>query len=154
MQAKADALVQAIQKGQPLDAAAASIGGQIGHAPNVTRAAMSQNRSLSPELASKLFSAKQGEAVTGPTAQGAVMVARVDSVQPAPVADAARAVVSQNRPFSGQLFQDLGEMARIAARESIKPTMDPVRARTALGISPEDAAKGASGPSGADGKAP
>jgi len=72
----------------------------------------------------------------------------------APVADAAHAVVAQSRQFSGQMFQDLGEMARIAARESIKPTLDPARARTALGVSPEDAAKAAGGPAGADGKAP
>lgn len=153
MQAKADALVQAIQKGQSLDAAAASIGAQVGHAPNVTRAAMTQNRSLSPELASKLFNAKVGESVAGPTAQGAFMVARIDSVQPAPVADAARAVVAQARQFSGQLFQDMGEMARIAARDNVKPTLDPARARTALGVSPDDAAKAAGGPAGG-GKAP
>ena len=155
VQAKAEALVQAIHKGQSFEAAAASLGATVGHAPNVTRAAMGQNRSISPELAAKLFAAKQGEVVTGPTSQIAVMVARIDAVQPAPVADAARAVVAQNRQFSGQMFQDLGEMARIAARQSIKPTMDPVRARTALGISPEEAAKAAAGPAGgADGKAP
>ena len=153
VQAKAQSLVAAIKKGQSLDAAAASVGAQVGHAPNVTRAAMTQNRSLSPELGAALFAAKQGDAVDGPTSQGTFMVARIDGVQAAPVADAARAVVAQNRQFSGQLFQDLGELARIAARESIKPTMDPVRARTALGISPEDAAKLAGGPP-ADGKAP
>ena len=154
VQAKADALAQAIHKGQTFEAAAASVGATVGHAPSVTRAAMAQNRSISPELAAKLFTAKQGEVVSGPTSQIAVMVARIDSVQPAPVADAARAVVAQNQQFGGQMFQDLGEMARIAARESVKPTMDPVRARTALGISPEDAAKAAGGPGGADGKAP
>ena len=153
-QAKAEALIQAINKGQTLEAAAASVGAPVGHAPNVTRAAMSQNRSLTPELASKLFAAKKGALVDGQTANGVFMVARLDQIQPAPVADAAHAVVAQNRQFSGQMFQDLGEMARIAARDSIKPTLDPVRARTALGISPEDAAKGAGGPSGADGKAP
>jgi peptidyl-prolyl cis-trans isomerase D len=157
MQAKAEALVQAIGKGQTLEAAAASIGSPIGHAPNVTRAAVSQNRSLSPELASKLFAAKQGEAVYGPTAQGIIMVARVDQVQSAPVGDAAKAVVGQNRQFGSQMFQDLGEMARTAARLSVKPTMDPVRARTALGVSAEDAAKALKEPIGAPaggGKAP
>ena len=159
VQAKADTLAQAIKKGQTLEAAAASVGATVGHAPNVTRAAMAQNRSISPELGAKLFTAKQGDVVTGATSQIAVMVARIDAVQTAPVADAARAVASQNRQFSGQMFQDLGEMARISARMSIKPTMDPVRARTALGISPEDAAKAAGGAAGgpaggADGKAP
>jgi peptidyl-prolyl cis-trans isomerase D len=154
MQAKADALVLAVKKGQGLDAAAASIGSPVGHAPAVTRAAMTQNRSIGPELAGKLLTAKQGDVVDGPTAQGAYMVARVDAVGAAPVADAARAVVAQNRQFSAQMFQDLGEMARIAARTSIKPTIDPVRARTALGISPEDAAKAAAGTAGGAGKAP
>ena len=154
VQAKAETLVQAIHKGQTLEAAAASVGATVGHAPNVTRAAMAQNRSLSPELGGKLFNAKQGEVVTGPTSQIAVMVARIDSITPAPVDNAAREMVAQNRQFSGQMFQDLGEMARIAARESIKPTVDPVRARTALGVSPEEAAKAAGGPAGATGKAP
>jgi peptidyl-prolyl cis-trans isomerase D len=153
MQAKADALVLAIKKGQTLEAAAASIGAPVGHAPNVSRAAMSQNRSLSPELSSKLFTAKAGDVVDGPTAQGPVMVARIDSAQPAPVGDAAKAVVAQNRQFSSQMFQDLGEMARIAAREAVKPTLDPTRARTALGVSAEDAAKAAGGPAGG-GRAP
>ncbi|HEX4180806.1 MAG TPA: peptidyl-prolyl cis-trans isomerase [Caulobacteraceae bacterium] len=155
MQAKADELIAAIKKGQSLDAAAASIGSPVGHAPNVTRAAMSQNRSLSPELANKLFSAKQGDTVDGPTAQGVIMVARVDQIQSAAVDAAAHVVVAQNRQFSGQMVQDLGEMMQIAARQSIKPTIDQARARTALGVSAEDAAK-ASGaaPAGAGGKAP
>jgi peptidyl-prolyl cis-trans isomerase D len=154
VQAKADGLVQAIHKGQTLEAAAASVGATVSHVPNVTRAAMSQNRSLSPELGAKLFDAKQGDVVTGPTAQNAFMVARIDQVQAAPVGNAAQAVVAQNRQFSEQMFQDLGEMARIAARDSIKPTVDPTRARTALGVSPEEAAKAAGGPAGAGGKAP
>jgi hypothetical protein len=115
---------------------------------------MSQNRSIGPELGSKLLTAKAGDVVDGPTAQGAYMVARVDAVAPAPIADAAHAVVAQNRQFSAQMFQDLGEMARVAARTSVKPTMDPVRARTALGISPEDAAKAQAAGGGAAGKAP
>jgi peptidyl-prolyl cis-trans isomerase D len=154
MQAKADSLVQSIKKGQSLEAAAAQAGSPVGHAPNVTRAAMSQNRSITPELGAKLLTAKPGDVVAGPTAQGAYMVARVDAVGAAPVADAARAIVAQNRQFSAQMFQDLGEMARAAARASVRPTIDPVRARTALGISPEDAAKAAAGTSGAAGKAP
>jgi peptidyl-prolyl cis-trans isomerase D len=154
MQAKADSLTQAIRKGQTLDAAAASVGATVSHAPNVSRAAMSQNRALSPQLGNSLFGAKQGDVVAGPTAQGAVMVAHIDLVQPAPVGDAAKAVVAQNRQFSQQMFQDLGEMARIAARDAVKPTVDPTRARTALGVSPEDAAKAAGAPAGAAGKAP
>jgi peptidyl-prolyl cis-trans isomerase D len=153
MEAKADSLVQAMKKGETLEAAAASVGSPIGHAPNVSRAAMTQNRSIGQELGAKLFNAKAGDIVDGPTTQGPVMVVRVDQVQPAPVADAAKAAVAQNRQFSAQMFQDLGELARMAARSSVKPTMDLVRARTALGISPEDAAKANSG-APAGGKAP
>jgi peptidyl-prolyl cis-trans isomerase D len=152
MQAKADELVQAIKKGQSLDAAAASVGSPVGHAPNVTRAAMTQNRSIGPELGGKLLTAKAGDVVDGQTAQGAVMVARIDAVGAAPVADAAKAVVAQNRGFSAQLLQDLGGLASTAARAAVKPTIDAARARTALGLSAEDAAK-ASAPAGG-GKAP
>jgi peptidyl-prolyl cis-trans isomerase D len=154
MQAKADALAQAIRKGQTMEAAAASVGGAIGHVPNVTRTAMMQNRALSPELGAKLFNAKKGDVVTGATAQGAAIVARVDSVQSAPVADAARAVAAESQPFTGQMFQDVGEMARIAARDSIRPHMDPVRARTALGATPEEAAKASGAETPGGGKAP
>jgi peptidyl-prolyl cis-trans isomerase D len=153
MEAKADSLVQAIKKGQSIDAAATSVGSPLGHAPNVTRAAMAQNRSIGPELGAKLFNAKAGDVVDGPTTQGAVMVVRVDQVQPAPVADAAKAAVAQNHQFSGQMFEDLGQLARAAARSSVKPTLDLVRARTALGVSPEDAAKADGGAPGG-GKAP
>jgi peptidyl-prolyl cis-trans isomerase D len=154
--AKADELVKSIGKGQTLEAAAASVGATVGHAPDVTRAALMQDRALSPDLSSKLFTAKQGEVVegeaaTGPNSPHAVVVARVDSIRPASVTEAAHAVASQNREFSGHLFQDLGEMARTAARGAVKPTLDPDRARQALGLSAEEAAKIAGG---AAGKAP
>jgi peptidyl-prolyl cis-trans isomerase D len=153
MKVKADQLVEAIKKGQTLEAAAASVGSPLGHAPNVSRAAMTQNNSIGPELGNKLLTAKPGEVVDGATAQGAIMVARIDTVASAPVADAAKAVVAQNRGFSGQLLQDLGGLANAAARLAVKPTIDQARARTALGVSPEDAAKADGGGAGG-GKAP
>jgi peptidyl-prolyl cis-trans isomerase D len=143
LQAKAEELAQAIRKGETVEAAAASIHAQVGHAPTVSRQAVAQNRSLSGELKEKIFSVKQGEVVTGPTAQLAVMVARVDTVQPPPAAQAAQMVVAQQNRLSLQVFQDVGELARAAARDSVKPTMDLARARLALGLSPDDLPKGA-----------
>ena len=154
LQAKADELAQDIRKGQTVEAAAASIHAAVSHAPNVTRQMMQQDRTLSGELKGKLFSAKQGDVVTGPTAQISVWVVRIDTQSAAPPQIAARFTVAQNNPLSMQTFQDLGELARTAARDAVKPTTDLARARQALGLSPDNLPKGALPATGSAGPNP
>jgi peptidyl-prolyl cis-trans isomerase D len=141
LNAKADELSGKIRKGETLEAAAAEVGAQVGHAVAVTRVAMMQNKSLGQELGAKLFMAKAGDIVTGQTSQIPVMVARIDSINPANTDEAARMVVAQRNRGSMQMFNDLGQLARNTAKAVIKPTYDLDRARTAMGVSPDDLPK-------------
>jgi len=137
LHAKGDELVAAVKKGESMDAAAASVKTQVGHAVDITRQGMAQNRALGGELLQKIFEAKQGEVFDGQTAQVQVMVAHVDSVAPAAPGVAASMVLAQRNQLSEQLFQDLGDLARTAAKNRIKPTFDVNLARQALGVTPD-----------------
>ena len=152
LHAKADELTAAIKKGESMDAAAASAKAQIGHAVDITRQGMAQNRALGGELLQKIFEAKQGEVFNGQTSQVQVMVAHVDSVTPAASGVAAAMVLGQRTQLSEQLFQDMGDLARTAAKNKIKPTYDINLAREALGDTPDQLGSGAP-PAGAK-KAP
>jgi len=137
LHAKADELTAAIKKGETMDAAAASVKAQVGHAVDITRQGMAQNRALGGELLQKIFEAKQGEVFNGQTSQVQVMVAHVDTVAPAAPGVAASMVLGQRTQLSEQLFQDMGDLARTAAKERIKPTFDINLARQAISVSPD-----------------
>jgi peptidyl-prolyl cis-trans isomerase D len=141
LQAKADQLTAAIKKGESLDAAAASAKVQVGHAVDITRQSMGQNRALGGELLQKIFEAKQGEVFNGQTASVAIMVGHVDSVTPAAPGVAASMVLSQRTQLTEQLFQDMGDLARDAAKNRIKPTYDQALARQAIGVSDDQLPK-------------
>jgi peptidyl-prolyl cis-trans isomerase D len=141
LHAKADELVAKMKKGESLEAAAAELHAQVAHAVGVTRAALQQSRSLSSELASKLFTAKAGELITGQTAQIPVMVGRVDSIAPVSPQDGAQFVVAQRDRGTMTMFQDFGEAMRSAAKSAVKPTSDLDKARLAMGVSPDDLPK-------------
>jgi peptidyl-prolyl cis-trans isomerase D len=152
LHAKADELTAAIKKGESMDAAAASVKAQTGHAVDITRQGMAQNQALGGELLSKIFAARQGEVFNGQTAQVQVMVAHVDSVAPAAPGVAAAMVLGQRNQLSEQLFQDMTDLARQAAKARIKPTSDINLARQAIGVTPDQL--GSSGPPAKAKKAP
>ncbi|MDR3512141.1 MAG: SurA N-terminal domain-containing protein [Caulobacteraceae bacterium] len=143
LNARAGELAAKIRKGETLEAAAAEVHAQVGHAVGVTRVSMQQNHSLGQALAEQLFTAKAGDIITGQTAQIPVMVARLDSVSPPAPAEAARMVVAQRDRATSQMFADLGEAVTAAAKTAVKPTSDLNRARTAMGVSPDDLPKAA-----------
>jgi len=149
LNARADELSAKMRKGESLEAAAAEVHAQVGHAVGITRVAMQQNQSVGQELALKLFTGKAGDIVTGQTTRIPVMVARIDSVNPAPVDQAARMIVAQRDKASAQMFNDVGQLARLSARAQINPTYDLDRARSAIGVSPDEVPKGAATAGGA-----
>lgn len=139
--AKAAELSARIRKGETFDAVAASAGVKVGHAAGVTRAALSQSRTISQDMATQIFSAKKGEVISGPTGQVAIMVARIDASAPPAPAQAAAMTVQRGDALSGQLFQDVSLLLRDAAKAKIKPTTDPDLARQALGLSADSLPK-------------
>jgi len=115
---------------------------------------MQQNRSLGPELAGKLFEAKAHDVVTGQTSQIPVMVARIDTISPANPDEAARMIVAQRNRGTVLLFNDIGGLARNAAKAAVKPTYDLDRGRSAIGVSPDDLPKTAAASGAQPARAP
>ena len=135
MQAKADALVAAIKKGESLAAAAASVQAKVGQAPTVTRAALAQSKQMDANLVEALFQAKQGDVLDGPVGQGQFLVVHIDAAHPAVLADAAKAAAYGSRSFNQTIGQDMLEAARAYAVDKIRPEGDIGQARQALGVS-------------------
>src|SRR6185312_1521017 len=143
LSAKADQVAEAIRKGQTVPAAAAANHAQGGRLPNVTRQQLQQSRQLGPDMIDKLFSAKQGDVVSGQIGQVAFMVARIDVVRPADAGDAARMAAEASKSFNDVLAGDMVEAAEKAAVAKVRPTGSIAAARAALGLSPEQAQSGA-----------
>jgi peptidyl-prolyl cis-trans isomerase D len=64
LQTKADELAARVKKGETLEAVAASIGSQVGHATSIDRQNAGQNQVLSRDALIKTFGAKTGEVYT------------------------------------------------------------------------------------------
>jgi peptidyl-prolyl cis-trans isomerase D len=138
---RANQLVQAIQKGQSFQAAAASANAKAGVLNGATRAALQQGKQMPPQVIEQLFTAKPGQVFDGQVGQMQVMVARVDAARPAAGVDVARATAGHGPTLARQIFQDLGDAAKAVAISVIKPQGDLAAARQALGISPSDLPK-------------
>lgn len=134
LQAKADELTARIKKGESFETVAASANAQVQRAATVTRASLAQNKAIGADMAGRIFSAKAGDVFSGPTAQIAVMVARLDAIQPPPAIEAAAMISQGQQPMSSQLFEDMGQLMRNSAAAKVKPTSDIARARAALGL--------------------
>jgi peptidyl-prolyl cis-trans isomerase D len=143
--AKADDIAAAVRKGETMEAAAAAAKTQVSHAVNVTRQSMAQNQTLGDAVKQKLFDAKSGEVFDSQIQrdQMQVIVARVDSVSPAAPGVAASMALGVRTQLTEQLFQDMSDLARQAAKDRIKPTYDINLAREALGVTPDQLGSGA-----------
>jgi peptidyl-prolyl cis-trans isomerase D len=138
LQARADELVARIKKGERLEAVAASAGGKVGNAVGLDRATAGGNRTLSGEILNKMFSAKQGEVVTGQDVQFGIVVARLNTIRPGDAAQSARIAEGQRPQVTIQMFDEIGQLSRKAARSITKVKLDTARAKTALGVTPPD----------------
>jgi peptidyl-prolyl cis-trans isomerase D len=132
LQAKAAALADQIRKGKSVDAVAASAGLALSHGVGVVRGAAGQT--FSQQLLGQLFFAKPGEVVVGPDVKpGPVVVAKLEAVVPASGTADAQLAANQAPAMSRSLLQDMGQVARTASRDLIKPKIDYKRARAAVG---------------------
>jgi peptidyl-prolyl cis-trans isomerase D len=141
--ARADALAGQSRgaNARPIEAVAASAGATVGRALQFERDAGGQT--LSADLVAKAFAAKRGDVIVGEHTQLGFVVARVDNAAPPTLAEAARTAEDQRPAVTVDLFQAMGDMARTAARATLKTRVFPERARQALGLPPEDEAPSA-----------
>lgn len=134
MQTRADALAERIRKGETVEAVAASTGAQVRRVAGLSRQSAGQNRELSRELLGQAFAVKPGEAFTARDVQFALLVGKLEAVRPGDPAMIAQVTEFGRDQMTMELFRELEESARAAARQSMKVRIDETRARAALGL--------------------
>lgn len=142
MQTRADALAERIRKGEAIDAVAASTGAQVRRVAGLSRQSAGQNRELSRELLGQAFAVKPGEAFTARDVQFALLVGKLEAVRPGDPAMIAQITEFGRDQMTMELFRELEESARAAARRSMKVKIDETRARAALGLETTEAPAG------------
>jgi peptidyl-prolyl cis-trans isomerase D len=140
--AKADGLIQRIKKGESLDAVAASAGATVQHTGPLTRSKVQQDRqlqgSLGQDFLGRLFQAKAGDAFAASGVNFSIAVVKVTQVQPGSVQQIAQEALALQPQIAQQMAQgDLAEMVFTAASAKIKPKVDEVRAKQAIGVQPD-----------------
>jgi peptidyl-prolyl cis-trans isomerase D len=144
--AKAEA---AIAKGQSLEAAAASVHGQIGRLPGVQEVAEQQYvRVLGSKFLLNIFEAKPGEVFSGVTARG-VVVARLDAVRPADPGQVAALIASFRPQFTQAYLGEITDAMAKAAVDEVKPRTNLDLARQVMGVDAATLARATAKPANA-----
>ena len=139
LRAKADTLTARLEKGESLEAVAATVGGHVSHVAGLDRQNAGQNKDLSQESLGKVFSLKVGEAFSGEDAKAfGIVIGKVEALH-GPSPTALGRITEATRPQLTQaLFREIGVDARKSARATIKPKIYPNVARAALNLDPID----------------
>ena len=134
LQAKAQALQAAVQKGQPMADAAKSVGASVQDGKDVLRNGGGQGQPYSADLIGRIFAAKPNEVIVGQDVKLGYVVAKLVAVNAADPKSLGPLVLGQRPQVTKSLFDDLGQATRAAARAMVKPHVDYARARAALGV--------------------
>ena len=136
MQARADALAARVKKGESLEAVAASAGAQVSRVPGLSRQNASQAPGMSQDLLAKTFTSKPGDVFTAENSHFGFVVGKLETVHAGEGPTLARMAEEMRPQMSVALYRELADSARGYARQKIKVTVDPARARAALGLEP------------------
>lgn len=151
MQARADALLARVKKGESLDAVAASAGVAVVRVNAISRATLQEHQALGRELVGGALGAKKGEPFTAAGPNFTVAVAVITAIRAGDPAQVAQATEQGRMQFTQELFGDITESARGYARTRLKTKTDATRARTAIDptyVPPQAAGKEAPGGKG------
>lgn len=132
---RAQALQARVQKGESLDAVAASAGAQVIRVPAISRATAQTQEALGRELLGAAFGSKKGDVFTAATTSG-VAVATITALRPGDVQQIAMAARQQQQQFTQQIFTDIGASVQTYAVGKVKAQGNIVNARAALGVAP------------------
>jgi peptidyl-prolyl cis-trans isomerase D len=138
MQAKADQLAARVRAGEPIEKVAASVGAPVRSVEGVSRVTAGQRRELG-QLLVKLFEAKPNDVFTSQGPGFAIAVGKVTGVRAGDpgfvsgVAQAGQARMNQD------VYQEIGALVRLAAKERIKPKIDRKRALKVIGVQADEA---------------
>lgn len=134
-EAKAQELAARVQRGESIQAVAASVGAQVQTRRNVPRQA---GQNMPADLIGKLFSGKKGDAFPAQVGPLAFVVGRIDDLHSPPPGPAGRVVEEQRPAVTRELFDEMIGLAQIAAKERVKPKIFNDRVNAAAGLAPED----------------
>ena len=143
--ARAEALAERIKKGESINAVAASVGAQVGTIKALDRLRASQDPQISQtmprELLEKMFGVKPGETFIVDGGPPRVIVAHLDAVRPGSTPQVARIIEAQRPQLTAQIFRDMQNQAQERAVKAMKARTDLARARNAIGVDPDLAAR-------------
>lgn len=139
--ARAEALAERMRQGEAVEAVAASAGARVERITSLDRLRASQDpeiaRTVGADMLNKMFGAKSGEVFTADAGAQRLIVAKLQAVRAGDVATAARVTEAQRPDLSRQLFQGMQGQAQAYALKEVKTRTDLARARTAIGIAPD-----------------
>lgn len=138
MQARAEALAARVKKGESLEAVAASTGVSVSRSPGLSRQNAAQAPGMSQDILAKAFTSKQGDIFTAENNHFGFVVGKLEAVRPGEGPTLARMAEEMRPQMSVAFYREIAETARFAARRKVKVTVDPARARAALGLEPID----------------
>jgi peptidyl-prolyl cis-trans isomerase D len=135
LEARAAALSARIQKGEPMDAVAASAGYSVVRVPGLSRQTAQAHPEVDRQILGRAFGAKPGDVWTA-RAPNALAVGRIDNVRMDPDSNAARLAESSRGELTTAVFREMAEAAQAYARAKLKVKVNPERARAAAGFEP------------------
>ena len=135
LQAKADAVMEQLKKGETLDAAAKALGVQVASVDNLTRQSPQASQALGQVFVGALFAAKRGDYVSAYTQTGLAII-QATAITPAPADVLAKQIAARRPHLAHALDQDAGSALQLAAQALIKPKLDLAQARAAVGGDP------------------
>ncbi len=141
LQAKADTLAARVKKGESLDAVASSVGSKVQRVAGLSRENAQQHQALGRDLLMATFGAKPGDVFTSRANEMTFVVAKLEAVHPGDVAQMARVTQALRPQTDNGLMRDLGEIAREAAKASLKTKVNLTLARQAIGVDTDALAK-------------
>jgi peptidyl-prolyl cis-trans isomerase D len=135
VRARAEALQARVQKGESLDAVAASTGAKVVRVQGISRATAQAQEALGRELLGAAFGSKKGDVYTAATTSG-VAVATTIALRAGDIQQIAMAARQQQAQFAQQIFGDIGASVQTYAVAKVKAKGNIVNARAALGVAP------------------
>ena len=135
LRAKADQLQTAIDHGQSMDAAAASVGAHVTRQAGMRIVDAQKYAPLGRELLSGIFGAKAGAVFLAGAPTGAY-VAKVDAIHPGDPNLTARFVLALREKTAPEYLNELANTTMLAAEKATKATYNLALARKTMGVDP------------------
>ena len=140
LEAKAKALSTRVEKGESIEAVAASAGVPVVRVPGLSRQNAQTHTEVPQPVLGRAFGSKPGEVWTAWAPQ-ALVVGRIDNVRMDPNPAAGQLAEGSRAQLSQAVMREMGEAAQSYARAKLKTKTRPDLARAAAGFEPLEKGK-------------